>query len=67
MNREDLTTLEDHIVNCQLLHIAIHAIESLRSYLLPVGVAEKWIAEMKEEAGFQVSQHDENRETFLPK
>ena len=40
--------------------MAINAIESLKHARLTNGVQEKWIEEMKEEAGFQVSQHDED-------
>ena len=65
MTHQELKDLEDKIVNCQLLEVAINAVESLRVSHLPEGSAARWIEEMKEEAGFQVSQHDEDRSLLL--
>jgi len=65
MTNEQLRNLEDQVVNCHLLHAAIRIIESIRDHLLPDGLTERWIAEMKEEAGYQISQHDEDRDSLL--
>lgn len=65
MNRSQLRQLEDKVINCQLLHTAIHALESLRDSSMPDGLAKRWIDEIKEEAGLQISQHDEDRHSIL--
>jgi hypothetical protein len=65
MTKDQITKLEEQIVNCELLHVAIETLEKLRHEHLPEGLQERWIAEMKEEAGFQVSQHDEDRKSFV--
>ena len=66
MTARELKLLEDKIVNCNLLHIAIHAIEQLRANeTLSEELPKKWISEMKEESGYQVSQHDEDRQILL--
>jgi hypothetical protein len=65
MNRSELHELEDKVINCQLLHIAIHTLESLRENALPDGLSTRWITQMKEEAGYQISQHDEDRDSLL--
>ncbi len=64
MTNEQLKSLEDQIVNCQLLHVAINTIEALRHNKLTNGLQAKWIEEMKEEAGYQVMGHDEDRSFF---
>ena len=65
MTKDQIKRLEAQIVNCELLHVAIETLEKLRTDAMPDGLTERWIAELKDEASFQVSQHDEDRESFM--
>lgn len=65
MTKKELQKLEDNILNCNLLHIAIETLEKLRGADLPNDLPERWIREMRSEAVFQVSHHDEDRDIFM--
>ena len=65
MTKEELNIIEDLTLNCELLNLAVETLEKLRLAHIPDDLVSGWIKEMKDEAGFQISQHDEMRTYFL--
>ena len=64
MNEKAIKKLEEHAINCELLYAAVEILEKLRSDLMPNDLPQRWIEELKQEAGFQVSQHDEDMRKY---
>lgn len=60
MTKQEVSDLGDLRINCELLEVAINALESLRKTKLPEGLSEGWVEALKKEQFFQISEYDNN-------
>ena len=65
MTDNELTEIQEHKINGELMYIAFEILEKVKHSSCPEGLIEGWIEEIREEANFQFAHAREKKEMYL--